>query len=102
MSIKFKEIRPYISKIDRVSICMQETLSYNNYSCINQVPHSYDECYLYGIGMIESEFEVEFAGMHDQDAGPDTGAGNVARPYEFFQCIEIMLCKIPRDEIEFK
>lgn len=100
MAIKFKEIRQYISKIDRVSICMKETLTYNNYRYIKQVPHSYDECYLYGIGMIESEFEGEFGGMYDQDAGPDNEPGTVTNPHEFYPCIEVMLSKTPRDDIE--
>lgn len=99
MAIKFKDIRQYISKIDRVSICMQDTLIYNNYRYIREVPHSYDECYLYGIGMIESEFKDEFGGMHDQDAGPDAEAGAVERPYQFYSCIEIMLSRTSRDDI---
>ena len=35
---------------------MLETLSYNNYIYLKDVPHSYDDYYVYGIGMIESEF----------------------------------------------
>ena len=100
MAIKFKEIRKYISKINRISICMEETLIYNNYRFIREVPESYDECYLYGIGMIDSEFEDEFSGMHSQDAGPDAEPGAVTRPYEFYKCIEIMLSKNPRADIE--
>lgn len=102
MAIKFKEIRKYISKIDRISICMKETLTYNNYRYIKEVPNSYDECYLYGIGMIESEFEGEFGGMHTQDAGPDSEAGGITKPYDFFYCIEIMLSKTPRTNISLE
>lgn len=33
--ITFRDIRPYISKIDRVSICNQDTLQYENYMFIS-------------------------------------------------------------------
>ena len=59
--MKFKEIKKYISAIDRVSICMYETLRYENYRFIRRVPDKYDEYYVYGIGLIESEFEIEEA-----------------------------------------
>ena len=54
--MKFKEFRKYISKIDRVSICNNDTLAYRNYQFIEDVPDDYDEMYFYGVGMIKSEF----------------------------------------------
>jgi len=54
--ITFKAIRKYISWIDRVSICIVESGEYFNYSSIKEVPESFDTYYLYGIGVIESEF----------------------------------------------
>ena len=77
--ILFGEIRKYCSRIDRVSICMQETLQYENFESILEVPHTYDDKYLYGFGVIESEFD---------DA-----------PEKFIlkQCMEIMLTEKPRD-----
>lgn len=76
--IRFGTIREYCSCIDRVSICMHETLQYENYPFIRDVPASYDELYLYGFGIIESEF-------------PDEDRIRLKR------CIEIMLSKEPRD-----
>lgn len=58
-TITFGDIRYYCSRIDKVSICMLETLTYQNYLFIEDVPHDYDCYYLYGFGMIESEFEEE-------------------------------------------
>ena len=55
--LKFKELRKYVSKIDRLSVCQKEDLSYNNYRIMEDVPTSYDEYYVYGIGMIDSEFQ---------------------------------------------
>lgn len=80
--IKFGEIREYISGIDKVSICMLETLNYSNYEFMEQVPLSYDEFYLYGIGMIMSEF------------GRDKDNNTILE-----HCIEIMLSEKPRSEI---
>ena len=71
--LKFKDIRPYISKIDPLSICMKETLQYENYSCIDCVDESYDEKEVFGIGLIESEVL-------------ENGLGKMLKP-----CIEIVL-----------
>lgn len=54
--MKFKELRKYISRIDKVSICMLETSAYENYLLLKDVPDSYDDFFVYGIGMIQSEF----------------------------------------------
>lgn len=79
--ITFGEIRKFCSVIDRVSICMMEDLSYENFERIRDVPHSYDDKYLYGFGGIESEFTE--------------GEKRMLRP-----CMEIMLSKMPRKEAE--
>ena len=52
----FGTLRKYISRIDRLSICMLETKEYSNYVFLKDVPDRYDDLYVYGIGMIESEF----------------------------------------------
>ena len=54
--ITFGTLRKYISRIDRLSICMLETKEYSNYVFLKDVPDRYDDLYVYGIGMIESEF----------------------------------------------
>lgn len=98
--ITFKELRGYLSKIDRLSICMLETLMYENYIWLKDVPNTYDEYYIYGIGMIESEFykvgKFEYAAKGKQEE------------LELVNCIEIMLSKEPksvhdrREEEEWK
>lgn len=75
---KLEEIRKYISKSDRVSICMLETLNYSNYESIEEAPHSYDKFYVYGIGVIMSEFD----------------SGNLLE-----DCIEVMVSEKPRSEV---
>jgi len=54
--MNFKTLRKYLAHSDRFSICMLETTEYSNYMCLKDIPNSYDELYVYGIGMIESEF----------------------------------------------
>ncbi|MCR5093346.1 MAG: hypothetical protein K6B72_05180 [Lachnospiraceae bacterium] len=34
---------------------MAETLAYENYTCMDEVPHKYDALFLHGFGMIDSE-----------------------------------------------
>ena len=55
--IRFGDIRRFISVTDRVSICNYETLCYENFESIGRVPCTYNEKYLYGLRVIESEFE---------------------------------------------
>lgn len=38
-NIKFGQIRPFFDKTGKVSICMAETLRYENYKYIKDVPH---------------------------------------------------------------
>lgn len=79
-AITFGDIRNYCSRIDKVStICMKETLTYQNYHFIEDVPHDYDRYYLFGFGMIESEFEDE---------------GKILLK----RCLEFMLSKEPRKD----
>ena len=92
IKMKFKDIRPYISNIDRVSICDKDTLSYVNYQFISDVPESYDDLYLYGIGRIESEFPANQA----IDAAVKQGVDPTGSEIIYAECIEFMLSKEPR------
>lgn len=85
--VTFGVIRRYCSRINRVSICRKETLEYQNFRFIGQVPHSFDPLYLYGVGAIESEFFGE-GGLTDPSAGE----------LNFLPCMEFMLSETPREE----
>lgn len=87
--ITFGIIRQYCSRVNRVSICMKETLEYQNFRFIDQVPHSFDRLYLYGMGPIESEFYGE-EGLADPSAGG----------LNFLPCMEFLLSKTPRREAD--
>ena len=75
MTIQFGAMRKYCSRIDRVSICMEETFRF-----IQEVPAKYDSFYLYGFEIIESEFPNE-KGM------------------DIKTCLEFMLSKEPRQDL---
>ena len=55
--MNFKDIRGYFSRTDLISVCMRENLCYENYSTIDDAPAVFDEKYLCGIGIVESEFD---------------------------------------------
>ena len=62
MRIQFGEFRRYISIVDRISICIRETSQYNNYQYINDVPTRYDDYFVYGIGLVDSDFPINEQG----------------------------------------
>lgn len=59
MNLKFGEDRKYLSVLEKISICMLEDGSYTNYKVIGKVPEEYDNMYVYGIGLIDSEFTID-------------------------------------------
>ena len=78
---KFGEIRKYLDIVSNISMCMQETLEYENFRCSKDVPASYDDLYVYGIGTIREFF--------DDPLNPET------KTYQ--PCIEVMVSKTPRE-----
>ena len=91
-AIQFKELKPYISKRARLSICRIETLGYENYHGIEEVTDIYDELYVYGIGRIKSEFLLEgdfYAAVIDEK-------DMIGNDMFYGECIEIVLSANPR------
>lgn len=86
--ITFKELRNYLSRVNRLSICMLETSGYENFLFLEDVPYTYDGYYVYGIGMIESEFykvgkcEYAVSGRREE--------------LVLMNCLEIVLSKEPK------
>ena len=94
--MKFGEFRKYVSRIDRVSICMKETLSYENFQFIEMVPDTYDQYYLYGVGLTKSEFPLsEVPEMH-AELGKDLSLKERDDETVYAECLEIMLAKVPK------
>lgn len=81
--IKFKELRTLLSIADRISVCYKETLQYENFITVKDVPDHYNDLYVCGIGIIESEFyrinECEYSTSGNQH--------NLV----FLPCLEIIL-----------
>ncbi len=89
-TMKFRELKPYISRVDRLSICvLDENLGYENYKCLQDVPDKYDEMYVVGFGRIESEFTEAAVLPHEKENCA------IGRGLYMVDCIEIMLSEIP-------
>ena len=59
MAIKFKEIRKFLARNTRLSICFEDG-DYHNYLLISDIPSlEYDELYVYGVGMTDVEFSLD-------------------------------------------
>lgn len=59
MAIRFKELKNYIARDVKLSICFRNG-RYENYLLISDIPEGrYDELYVYGIGMVDVEFPMD-------------------------------------------
>ena len=54
--LTFGQIRGLIDKTVRIQVCVQDTLEYEDYLSIREVPHDYDNMKIFGIGLVHSEF----------------------------------------------
>ena len=59
IEIKLNDMRTFINKDERISVCIAETKKYTNYSSIDDIPSTYDDLYVCSIGLIESEIYDE-------------------------------------------
>ena len=59
MAIRFKEIRKYLARNARLSICFEDG-HYHNYLMISEIPaEKYNDLYVYGVGMVDVEFSMD-------------------------------------------
>ena len=79
-ALTFGDIRKYVSMVDGISICMQETLNYELFNHIWEVPEEYNGLYLIGFGQFNEPFD-------------NNG-------YKTHLALEIMLSKTPRNDEE--
>lgn len=62
MAIKFKELKKYLSRVDKLSICFEDG-HYENYVLLSDIQDGiYDELYIFGIGMADVEFPRDVYG----------------------------------------
>lgn len=59
MAIKFKELKKYISRVVRLSICFKDG-HYENYILPSDIPDGkYDDLFVLGVGTIDVEFPLD-------------------------------------------
>lgn len=94
MAIKFKEIRKFLARNTRLSICFEDG-DYHNYLLISDIPSlEYDELYIYGIGMTDVEFSKD---IYSEPEEPN-GEVNISMSNLTIQpALEIVLHDKPRD-----
>ena len=94
MAIKFKEIRRFLARNTRLSICFED-VDYHNYLLISDIPSlEYDELYVYGVGMIVVEFSKD---IYSEPEEPNGEVSISMRNLTMQPAIEIVLSDKPRD-----
>ena len=94
MAIKFKEIRRFLARNTRLSICLEDG-DYHNYLLISDIPSlEYDELYVYGIGITDVEFSLDIYSEPDEISGEVNISG---RNFTIQPALEIVLHDKPRD-----
>ena len=59
MSIRFKEIKKYIARDNRISLLFEDGY-YHDYLMLSDIPdQKYDNLYVHGIGMADVEFSLD-------------------------------------------
>ena len=93
MAIKFKEIRQYLARNARLSICFEDGY-YHDYLMVSDIPvEKYKDLYVYGIGMAGVEFSMDiYVSPKDLDGVITSTKDDNLEP-----AIEIVLHEAPRD-----
>ena len=93
MAIQFKEIRKYLARNVRLSICFEDG-HYHDYLMISDIPvENYKDLYVYGVGMIDVEFSMDiYVSPKDLDGVITSTNDDTLEP-----AIEIVLHEAPRD-----
>ena len=93
MAIRFQEIKKYIARNVRVSICFEDGY-YHDYLMIGDIPEGkYDDLYVYGIGMADVEFPMDIYTVPPQLEGVILST----KDDSLEPAIEIVLFKNPRE-----
>ena len=85
LEIKFGEMRKYLDIVSYITVRMHnEDQTYENFQRSVDVPHTYHDYNVYGVGLADDFFEDKYQ------------PGEKA----FFPCIEVILSETPRDYVE--
>ncbi len=92
MAIKFEEIKKYLARNVRLSICFKAG-HYHDYLMVSDIPDSkYDRLYVYGIGMIDVEFSRDVYSEPQEPIGAMTSIKDITLE----PAIEVVLHEVPR------
>ena len=93
MAIQFKEIRKYLARNTRLSICFEDG-HYHDYLMVSDIPaEKYKNLYVYGVGMADVEFSKDiYAPPKELD-----GVIISTKDYTIEPAIEIVLHEAPRN-----
>lgn len=93
MAIKFQEIKKYLARNVRLSICFEDGY-YHDYLMVSDIPDSkYDRLYVYGIGMIDAEFSMDVYSEPREQEGVMTST----RDDRIEPALEVVLYEAPRE-----
>lgn len=93
MAIRFKEIKQYLARNIRLSICFEDGY-YHDYLMISDIPdQKYDSLYVYGIGMIDVEFSRDVY----SNPKPLDGVTMATKDDTLEPALEVVLHETPRD-----
>ena len=91
MAIKFKEIRQYLARNLKLSICFEDG-HYDDYLTRSDIPEGkYDDLYVYGIGKIDVEFSKDVYTAHQTNFA--------VKDIDLCPALEIVLWDRPRDDV---
>jgi len=94
MAIKFKEIRKFLARNTRLSICFEDG-NYHNHLLISDIPTlKYDNLYIYGIGMTDVEFSKD---IYSEPEEPNGEVKISMSNLTIQPALEIVLHDKPRD-----
>lgn len=93
MAIKFEEIKGYLARDVRLSICFEDG-QYHDYLMVSDIPgHKYDHLSVYGVGMTDVEFSEDvYTEPQEQDVEIMSTKDICIKP-----AIEVVLHKQPRE-----
>lgn len=93
MSIKFQELRKYLARNARISLCFSDG-HYQDYLMVSDIPEAkYGDLYVYGIGLVDAEFHRD---VYRPPVEPESEF-LITKDYTMDPAIEIVLMEESRD-----
>ena len=93
MAITFREIKQYLARNVRLSICFEDG-HYHDYLMVSDIPdQKYDSLYVYGIGMVDVEFSMD---VYSKPQEPN-GVVTLSKDDTLEPAIEIVSHEEPRE-----